>query len=71
MAPSDKAEGAFELKSHYNTTERYAEESLVTAGSLNTTDALVLGYGDTKDDVQDMRRLGKKREFELVWGENN
>ncbi|PQE33054.1 hypothetical protein CJF32_00011170 [Rutstroemia sp. NJR-2017a WRK4] len=63
MAPSDKAEEAFEPKSHYGATERDTEESLETAGPPNTTDGLDMWNGDTKNDLEDMHRLGKKREF--------
>jgi hypothetical protein len=66
MAPSDKADGAFEPKSHYGATERDAEESLEITGPPNTTDGLDQWYGDTKNDLQDMHRLGKKREFKVL-----
>jgi hypothetical protein len=66
MAPSDKAEEAFEPKSHYGATERDTEESLETAGPPNTTDGLDMWNGDTKNDLEDMHRLGKKREFKVL-----
>lgn len=56
----------YEVKGQYDSSSRETTSNPGAGLMEAPEDPGAVGFGDTKDDLADMARLGKKQEFEVM-----